>query len=467
VGGVTYTWDNNGNLLNDGTNTYTYNYANRLVSLTDGIDSYNYRYNGLSDRVQQTVNGVTTTYVLDLNTGLTQVLSDGTDTYLYGLSRIGEEDTARDYYLGDALESVRQLTNSNGEVSLAQTFEPYGKVWASVGTGSSSYAFTGEMVDPSGLVHLRARYMDPSEGRFISRDTWGGEYSNPLSLNRFMYVAGNPVNYTDPSGHCSTETCKQRAFELEMVYGFEIYWPDRENIQAQPSFDLEDELGKCTDPLIKYHLNVVLTQVYKFEYWDEEDIDSLGEGLLYMSAILAEKGIGVRNFTEDGVLFRYSRRFDNAPAYSCMTSGNCGSLPYDRRYKFSSVDYFIGFSNDWSSNQRRGFIQPWWGPKYASKKSFVVVHEYGHILDGFIGTDISGDMYRIFNYDAGAPSNNAETSPREYFADTFAFYMWENLRGIVPVSFRTGAKQISSIINSQGISLYDYFESEVLTNLRP
>jgi len=41
VNGVSYTWDNNGNLTSDGTNTYTYDYANRLVSLTNGVDNYN------------------------------------------------------------------------------------------------------------------------------------------------------------------------------------------------------------------------------------------------------------------------------------------------------------------------------------------------------------------------------------------------------------------------------------------
>ena len=162
--------------------------------------NYNYLYTGLGDRVQQTVNGVTTTYVLDLNSGLTQVLSDGTDTYLYGLSRIGEEDTAWGYFLGDALGSVRQLTDGSGNVSLAQTFEPYGEVWASIGTGSSSYSFTGEVHDPSGLIFLRARYLDPGVGRFITRDTWGGLYEDPPSMNRWMYVQGNPVMYTDPTG---------------------------------------------------------------------------------------------------------------------------------------------------------------------------------------------------------------------------------------------------------------------------
>jgi RHS repeat-associated protein len=144
---------------------------------------------------------VTTTYVLDLNVGLTHVLSDGTDTYLYGLSRIGEEDVAWDYYLSDAQGSVRQLTDGSGVVSLAQTFEPYGKVWASVGTGSSDYAFTGEFWDGYiKLIYLRSRYYAHTTGRFLTKDVWQGDYTSPLSLNSWNYVEGNPVNFTDPSG---------------------------------------------------------------------------------------------------------------------------------------------------------------------------------------------------------------------------------------------------------------------------
>ena len=47
---------------------------------------------------------------------------------------------------------------------------------------------------------MRARYMDPGTGRFISRDTWGGDYNSPMSLNRWMCVEGIPVNFIDPSG---------------------------------------------------------------------------------------------------------------------------------------------------------------------------------------------------------------------------------------------------------------------------
>jgi hypothetical protein len=51
------------------------------------------------------------------------------------------------------------------------------------------------------LLYLRARYYNPADGRFQSRDTWSGDYNNPLSLNRWMYVEGNPVNFVDPSGY--------------------------------------------------------------------------------------------------------------------------------------------------------------------------------------------------------------------------------------------------------------------------
>jgi YD repeat-containing protein len=71
---------NNGNLLSDGVNAYAYDSANRLISVT-GNSTSEYAYNGLGDRLQQTVDGVPTNYTLDLNARLTQVLSDGTNTY--------------------------------------------------------------------------------------------------------------------------------------------------------------------------------------------------------------------------------------------------------------------------------------------------------------------------------------------------------------------------------------------------
>jgi hypothetical protein len=99
--------------------------------------------------------------VLDQAAGLTQVLADGTNTYLYGNGRIAQVSaTGTDYFLGDALGSVRQLANASGAVTLAKSYQPYGSVMSSVGSRTSIYGWTGEIADAgTGLVYLRARFL--------------------------------------------------------------------------------------------------------------------------------------------------------------------------------------------------------------------------------------------------------------------------------------------------------------------
>ena len=203
VDGVTYTFDDNGNLLNDGVNTYTYDSANRLTAMTSGQVAMSYVYNGLGDRLQETMNGQTTVVTMDYNMGLTQALSDGTNTYIYGNGRIAQMNgTATDYFLPDALGSVRQLTDTSGAITYASAYDPYGVVAATSGASGTPYGYTGEYTS-NDLVYLRARHYAPAMGRFLTRDTWGGDANIPMSFNRWNYGYGNPVQYTDPTGNCS------------------------------------------------------------------------------------------------------------------------------------------------------------------------------------------------------------------------------------------------------------------------
>jgi len=141
--------------------------------------------------------------------GLTQVLSDGTNTFYYGADRIAQKHGASlDYFLGDALGSVRQLTDANGLVMSGKSYEPYGEVRASWGDGATAYGFTGEQTDVTGMVYLRARYYTPEAGRFITHDTWAGDYQNPLTQNAWNYTSSNPINRIDPSGMCYTDPNK-------------------------------------------------------------------------------------------------------------------------------------------------------------------------------------------------------------------------------------------------------------------
>ena len=51
------------------------------------------------------------------------MLDDGTNTYLYGNDRIEQMTEAdTEYFLGDALGSIWQLTNADGAVTLDQTY---------------------------------------------------------------------------------------------------------------------------------------------------------------------------------------------------------------------------------------------------------------------------------------------------------------------------------------------------------
>jgi hypothetical protein len=51
------------------------------------------------------------------------------------------------------------------------------------------------------LLDYGARWYDPALGRFVSADTIVPDPANSQSLNRYSYVLGNPLKYTDPSGH--------------------------------------------------------------------------------------------------------------------------------------------------------------------------------------------------------------------------------------------------------------------------
>ena len=52
-----------------------------------------------------------------------------------------------------------------------------------------------------GSLYLRARYYNIAAGSFFTEDSYLGDIREPLTLNRYVYCEGNPVNYKDPSGH--------------------------------------------------------------------------------------------------------------------------------------------------------------------------------------------------------------------------------------------------------------------------
>ncbi len=97
--------------------------------------------------------------------------------------------------------STRALTNQAGEVTDTYDYDAYGNLLGFTGTTVNNYLYTGEQFDSNlGQYYLRARYYDSNLGRFTGRDPFEGFMDEPLSLAKYPYVHGNPVNATDPSG---------------------------------------------------------------------------------------------------------------------------------------------------------------------------------------------------------------------------------------------------------------------------
>ncbi|MNV50396.1 tRNA(Glu)-specific nuclease WapA precursor [compost metagenome] len=97
---------------------------------------------------------------------------------------------------------VVQVIDENGTVVNKYQYDEWGNILQQEEKVPNSFKYAGELQDEeTGLYYLRARYYDPSVGRFISKDTYEGDVSNPLSLNLYSYTNNNPLGKIDPSGH--------------------------------------------------------------------------------------------------------------------------------------------------------------------------------------------------------------------------------------------------------------------------
>jgi RHS repeat-associated protein len=107
----------------------------------------------------------------------------------------------------DSLPDGRQgrLAEAHGNLTLAKSFTPYGEVLNSTGGEGIDihHGFTGEWLDSYiELLYLRSRYYSLKTGRFLTKDTWQGDYTKPISLNKWIYALANPQRWIDNSGLC-------------------------------------------------------------------------------------------------------------------------------------------------------------------------------------------------------------------------------------------------------------------------
>ena len=150
-----------------------------------------------------------TEYVNDVTRENEEVLAElnprgkVTTAYTYGYNRESADvygDTQ--YYLYDGKGNVDRISSEWGRVKETYNYDPYGNLTYGIPDTVNYYGYNGESSNlATGLQYLRARYYSPQTGNFITEDTYAGDTSNPLTLNRYTYTSNNPVNRIDPSGH--------------------------------------------------------------------------------------------------------------------------------------------------------------------------------------------------------------------------------------------------------------------------
>jgi RHS repeat-associated protein len=213
-GGYAMTYDADGNVLSKTgsgvSQTFTWNSLGQLTAVTTNGVQTTFGYDGLGRRVRKTHAGVTTRYLYDGDDLVMQVDASSQPvlefSYYPGIDRPHAMRSAATgaiyYYTVSQPGHVTALVNGQQQVVNQYEYTPFGAPLATTEGVAQPFQFTARQRDPeTGLYYYRARYFDPSLGRFISEDPIG----LAGGVNQFAYVGNDPMNQTDPFGLCPPE----------------------------------------------------------------------------------------------------------------------------------------------------------------------------------------------------------------------------------------------------------------------
>jgi|GEM_PF-2313678 len=215
--GSLLSYDANGNILDDGLKTYTWNARNQLVDIaSNGSSQLHFSYDAMGRRVSKNIQTASaTTYLYDGISTVQETQDGKTNPILTGLGadeRFARNDvTGRTYFLTDAINSTLALTDEAGRVRERYTYDPYGTaVLSDTATGfSNPYQYTGREADAADVYFYRARYYNPVMAAFLGEDPIGFAGGQ---ASFYAYVGNDPLMYVDPLGLWS--------FSFEAYVGF-------------------------------------------------------------------------------------------------------------------------------------------------------------------------------------------------------------------------------------------------------
>lgn len=216
-----YRYDANGNLVDDGQRSYTWDAADRLLTITDQDTGHvtTFGYDGLSRRVLDTetdADGSTTiTHNLWCGQRLCERRADD-DTVIARYFDQGEVQKGTPYlYAKDQVGSVVALIDASGQVAGRVTYDAYGNIIDQSGV-QPGYVYAGLYYHPdSGIYFATYRAYDASTGKWLSRDP----VRETANLNLYAYSKDSPTIYSDRLGLWSSTLGGYAGIGGELTFG--------------------------------------------------------------------------------------------------------------------------------------------------------------------------------------------------------------------------------------------------------
>jgi RHS repeat-associated protein len=176
----------------------------------------------------------------------------------------------RYFYHQDEQGSTVSITNEHQEEVNTYHYDAFGKVLEAREGIANAITYTGQQYDQATQqYYLRARFYNPTIGRFTQEDVYRGD-----GLNLYAYCKANPVMYYDPKGYmgCNKDSSEQGKDDTPGT--------DKNNNGAGGSSDVIGELE-----YVHYEKKNKVTDVKDLNAQVQQQIDGLNR-------IITEEGMG-------------------------------------------------------------------------------------------------------------------------------------------------------------------------------